>query len=205
MGIGRLTLLCITLAAVAGCSSEAPAPLLENLAPADWADAAGRFRSPTGEEIGHVVLTDGPNGVLLRVDLKELTPGWHAIHLHQTGDCSDGLAGFKASGSHIDPDDRSHGLLNSDGAERADLPNLYAGADGRATAEFFQSGVALYPSEESAAENGPYPLLDDDGFALIIHESHDNHMDQPIGNAGGRVACAALGGPADGEQTSLKD
>lgn len=179
---------------LAACAREEPAapPLLDALAPAGGADAAGVFVSPSGEEIGHLVLKEGPRGVLMRVDLEGLSEGWHGVHLHQTADCSDGADGFKASGGHLNPDNVAHGLLNPDGAHRADLPNIYAGADGRATAEMYRAGVALKPSEQSAVENGPFPLLDDDGFAVIVHEMADDHQTQPIGGAGGRVACAAI-------------
>lgn len=194
MEIGRLTLYLAILTALAGCQNEKTEPLLSDLSTPGGTDAAGVFVAAGGGEIGHATLKEAPTGVLLRVDLEGLSPGWHAIHLHQVADCSDGAAGFKASGGHVDPDNRAHGLLNPDGPERADLPNIYAGADGRATAEIFRAGVALYPSEASAAEDGPYPLLDDDGFAIIVHQNPDNHVDQPIGGAGARVACAAIGG-----------
>lgn len=170
-------------------------PMLEPLAPAGQADAAAAFVGPNGEEMGYAVFTDAPGaGVLIRLDLKDVSQGWHSVHLHQTADCSDGADGFLASGGHIDPDAREHGLLNSNGPERADLPNIYAGADGRATAEMFNSLIALYPTEEAAAEAGPYPLLDEDGFSVIIHAGPDDHRTQPIGGAGARVACAAVSG-----------
>ena len=169
-------------------------PMLEPLAPAAWADAAAGFVAPDGSANGYVVLTNAPGaGVLMRVDLKGLSQGWHGIHLHNIGDCSDGGNGFKASGGHVDPDQREHGLLNPAGAERADIPNIYAGADGRATAEIFNATVALYASEESAAAAGPHPLMDEDGFAIVVHENADDHETQPIGGAGARVACAAVG------------
>ena len=184
----------LALAACGGGEDAAPRAMLAELAPADWADAAGKLNGTDGEDRGSVVFTNGPQGVLMRVDMSGLSEGWHAIHLHQAADCSDGEAGFKASGGHINPDANKHGLLNPEGHERADLPNIYAGADGRATAEIYRAGVALYASEEAAAENGPYPLMDDDGFAVIVHENPDNHMTQPIGGAGARVACAAIKG-----------
>ena len=71
-------------------------------------------------------------------------------------------------------------------------PNIYAGADGRATAEIFNSTIGLFPSEAAAAESGPHPLIDEDGFAMIIHVNPDDHITQPIGGAGSRVACAAI-------------
>lgn len=157
----------------------------------DWADASGDFINADGEKTGSIAFKNTPNGgVLIRIDLSDLTQGWHGVHLHQVGDCSDGAAGFKASGSHVDPENKEHGLLNPAGPEPADLPNLYAGADGRVNAEIYAGGVILHPglSGESVV------LIDDDGFAVIVHENPDDHMTQPIGGAGARVACAAIAG-----------
>ena len=36
------------------------------------------------------------------------------------------------------------------------------------------------------------PLLDEDGSAVIIHENPDAHLTQPIGGAGGRIACGII-------------
>lgn len=169
-------------------------PMVEPLAPDGWADAAGGFVDRNNRAVGYVALSESPagQGVLMRVHLAGLTPGWHGIHLHQVGTCADYEDGFKASGGHVDPDEREHGLANADGPERADLPNIYAGSDGRATVEIFNSGVALRASEAAAANIGPHPLLDADGFAVVVHENPDDHVTQPIGGAGARVACAAI-------------
>ena len=173
-------------------------PMLESLAPADRVDAAAVFVDRNGAEAGYAVITEAPgNGVIFRFDLKDIPQGWHAIHLHQVGDCSDGADGFLASAGHVDPDQNAHGLLNPQGPERADMPNIYAGADGRATAEIFNDKVSLYPSEAGAAEFGPFPLIDEDGFAIVLHEGADDHISQPIGGAGARIACAAIGSQKD--------
>ncbi len=166
--------------------------MAEPLAPDGWADAAAGFVDRDNGPTGYVAIAHSPTGgILMRVDLAGLSQGWHGIHLHQVADCSDHADGFKASGGHVDPDDREHGLLNPDGPERADLPNVYAGADGRATAEIFNGEVALFASEAAAAA-GAHPLIDDDGFAIIVHENADDHESQPIGGAAARVACAAI-------------
>ena len=173
---------------------DAPS-LIANLAPAAGVTSAAKFSNPAGDPIGNVVVTGGPNGVLIRVDVTGLSQGWHGIHLHQTGTCADGPAGFKASGGHINPDQNAHGLVNPDGYERADTPNIYAGADGRATAEIFVATLRVNALEENAASVGPGGiLLDDDGFAIIIHANPDDHASQPIGGAGARLACAGFKG-----------
>ncbi|WDI31263.1 superoxide dismutase family protein [Hyphococcus flavus] len=156
------------------------APLAEQ----GWADAEAVFSSVDGAEKGRALFKNAPGlGVMIRVSVSGLTQGWHAIHLHQVADCSDGAEGFKASGGHINPDNAEHGLLNPKGYEAADMPNIYAGADGSATAEVFNPRITL------TGDNG---VIDADGFAVIVHESPDDHMTQPIGGAGARVACAAV-------------
>lgn len=159
---------------------------------ATWTDARGEFIGPNGEAMGTVEFRDGLGGVVMRLDMTGLAPGWHGIHLHVTGDCSDGAAGFKASGGHINPDNVEHGLLNPNGAHRADIPNILADENGNVRTEIFRSGVHLRPSEEAAAVNGPFPLFDDDGFAVVVHANPDDHISQPIGGSGDRVACAAF-------------
>ncbi len=173
----------------AGEPAQTSAPP-SSLAPADWADAAVLFISPQGAPNGAAMFKDTPHGVLMRIELTGLTPGWHGVHLHQAGDCSDGAAGFKASGGHIDPEDNAHGLLNPAGPEAADMANVFAGADGRAVAEIFNSAVFFKPR----ADNTKPGLADADGFAIIVHENADDHMTQPIGGAGARVACTAVRG-----------
>lgn len=159
-----------------------------------WTDARADFAGPAGEVMGSVEFRDGLGGVVMRLEMTGLSPGWHGIHLHESGDCSDGAAGFKASGGHINPDHVEHGLLNPAGAHRADIPNILADQAGAVKTEIFRAGVHLKPSEEAAAVNGPFPLLDDDGFAVVVHSGPDDHLSQPIGGSGERVACAALKG-----------
>lgn len=169
-------------------NSREPVPV----APSDWADAAADIVDPAGEKIGEAMFADASGGVLMRVRVSGLAPGWHGIHFHMVGDCSDGADGFKKSGGHVDPENQEHGLENPAGSERGDLPNLFVGSDGDATAEFFRAGINLGSSDQGAPATGPFPLLDEDGFAAVIHVNADDHMTQPIGGAGDRIACAAV-------------
>jgi Cu-Zn family superoxide dismutase len=138
-----------------------------------------------GQRLGTATLTQAPTGVLMRVELGRgaLTPGWHGLHFHGVGDCSDN-EGFMKSGSHAGMVAGGHGLLNPLGPEAGDLPNIYAGPDGSAGAEVFTEAVSL--------AQGDRALMDADGSALIIHANPDDHFSQPIGGAGKRVACAAV-------------
>lgn len=140
----------------------------------------------TGDTIGVATLTGAPTGVLIRIEINEggLEPGWHGMHLHSVGDCSD-VGKFKLSKGHINFDGKEHGLLNENGPDNADLPNIHADATGAAHAEVFTTLVDL---------EGDRGLLDEDGSALVIHANPDDFVTQPIGSAGGRVACSVIGG-----------
>jgi Cu-Zn family superoxide dismutase len=117
------------------------------------------------------------------LDPGTLSPGWHGMHLHAAGDCGD-IEAFKNAQSHVAHGGEMHGLLNPAGPEAGDLPNLWVAADGSAHAEIASLLVTL--------TGEPVGLLDADGSALVIHESEDDHMSQPIGNSGGRKVCAVL-------------
>ncbi|NWG72364.1 MAG: superoxide dismutase family protein [Parvularculaceae bacterium] len=184
----RTLIAAILAAALAACSGgrsdpAEKAPEGGPLAPEGWADASADFIDNAGATVGEAKVKTAPAGVLFRLDVRGLARGWHGIHFHQVADCSDGPAGFKKSGAHVDPGAREHGLLHEAGPEEGDLPNIYAGADGRVRAEIFRAGARL---------DGEGGLRDADGFAVIIHANEDDQATQPIGGAGDRVACAAV-------------
>lgn len=135
---------------------------------------------------GTVRLWQAPQGVVLRVELTGAAPGWHAIHFHEKGDCSD--SGFKAAGAHMNRAvaKRPHGLFNPQGPDFGDLPNVFVGADGSGRAEAYTPLVSL------RGEGGLPALLDADGSALVAHTNSDDHSTQPIGGAGDRIACGVI-------------
>ena len=152
--------------------------------PAAAADmAAAELVNTDGKAIGQVTFEQAPGGVLLFVKVTGLPPGPHGIHLHSVGRCA---PDFKAAKGHINPDKRAHGLRNPDGPDNGDLPNLYVAADGTGAAEFYTTLVSVADGKRAPA------LLDADGSAVIIHANPDDHMTQPIGGAGGRIACGVV-------------
>ncbi|MFD1703543.1 superoxide dismutase family protein [Methylopila henanensis] len=134
-----------------------------------------------GKRIGEVTLTGSPHGVLIDLEIAagSLPAGKRGMHFHENADCSD-AGEYKKSGSHAGHGEGKHGLLNPNGPEPGDLPNLIVLPDGSAQAALFTSLIKL---DELKADNGS---------ALVIHAEKDDHTSQPIGNAGARVACAAI-------------
>lgn len=163
----RATAFAIATALVAGSATAQTAPVTAEL------------KNSQGQAVGSVTFTEAPKGVLLRIEAKGLSAGWHGLHLHAKGDCS--KSDFTSAGPHVHGDAAAvHGLLNPKANEPGDLPNIHAGADGAAAAEVFTTLVTLKG------------LRDADGSAVIVHLNADDHMTQPIGNAGARVACAVV-------------
>lgn len=166
----------------------------------DIAQAAPRtvwVVGPGGQAIGQATFSGGPNGTLIRLEFPEraLPPGWHGLHLHERGDCSDFGQGFQAAGGHLGAGRRiAHGLLSENGPEAGDLPSIFAPPVGPFAAEVFAPYTTLSADRVPANANRRerLPLLDGDGAALIIHMSRDDQSTQPVGGAGERIACAAL-------------
>ena len=174
------------LAALALALALAAAPALAAPAPAAGAMAHVTFKAGDGSDRGMAMLTDAPTGVMLRLELKGLPPGWHGIHFHAKGDCSDNAAGFLASGAHIHAMEHPHGLMNPNGPDMGDLPNVYAAADGTVHAEVFSTLVSMNGA------GGRSALADADGSAIVVHANADDGATQPIGGAGPRIACAVV-------------
>ena len=154
-------------------------------APALAASSTADIKGAAGATIGLASFQDGPAGVVIHLEARGLTPGWHAVHLHEKGDCSD--AAFTAAGGHINHAPKTpHGLLNPGGPDMGDLPNIYAAADGSVFAELYSPFVSV------AGAGGRPGLVDADGSALVIHANKDDYLTQPIGGAGPRVACGVV-------------
>lgn len=155
--------------------------------------ASASFIGEGGAHLGAATLVEGPKGVLIKLELKGLAPGWHAIHVHETGDCSD--RSFAHAGGHVKQAHGDHhhhhgaklvtGLLIENSNDAGALPNVYAGADGRVMAELYSTYVSL------TRASGRTWLLDTDGASLVIHEQPEDHL-STVSTAGKRVACAVI-------------
>lgn len=165
-----------TASAQTAAPNPAPAP---SAPPAPYATAA--LMTGTGADAGTVTAYRGPTGILMKVEGKGWPQGWHGVHLHAVGTCEG--PGFTSAGAHVnhaDADKRPHGLLNtSGGPDLGDLQNVFAGADGAAHAEVYA------PTTE-------VDLLAGEGISFLVHANRDDHVSQPIGGAGDRIACGVF-------------
>jgi Cu-Zn family superoxide dismutase len=173
MHLKTAAILALTLGVSAAAIAQAP----------DVATLSAPIVGNQGQSIGTANFQGSAHRTVVRIALQPgaLSPGWHGIHFHAVGDCAD-AAKFEASKAHVNHAQKKHGLLNADGPDDGDLPNVFAAADGSVNAEV--SSPTLL--------KGANGLQDADGSALIIHASADDHLSQPIGGAGARVGCAVI-------------
>ena len=151
---------------------------------AQKAKAIARLAGLDGKPRGTATFEALNRGVLITFDLYGLPPGAHGIHLHMSGNCN-AKTGFTAAGPILTlvPGKR-HGYLAEGGPLAGDLPNQFAGADGRLRASVETGSFSL--------GNGKRSIFDRDGVAVIVDQRADDYRTQPLGNAGDRIACGVV-------------
>lgn len=122
---------------------------------------------------------------------SKLSPGRHAIHIHETGSCEP----FSAAKGHYDgnvdpqinPDANVSPGLGNHPYHLGDLPNLSVNEDRRGSLYTVTSRVTL--------SEGLTSLFDKDGSAFIIHELEDKYLPEPSTKdapGGSRIACGVI-------------
>ncbi|MCH9659349.1 MAG: superoxide dismutase family protein [Bacteroidetes bacterium] len=134
------------------------------------------------EATGEVYFAEVEGTVTMEATLKGLTPGTHAIHIHEKADCSS--ADGKSSGGHWNPTFKPHGAWGADsGYHKGDIGNFEAGADGTGRVQFSTDQWCIGCGDDTK------DIL---GKAIIVHQGTDDLTSQPSGAAGARVSCGGI-------------
>ena len=130
---------------------------------------------------GTAKFTQTGKNVELDLNVYKLTPGIHAVHLHEKGDCS--AADASSAGGHWNPTTEAHGKWGHNEFHKGDIGNLNADKDGTARLVFKTDKWCIGCTDESKNIVGK---------SLVIHAAADDFKTQPTGNAGGRVGCVEI-------------
>jgi Cu-Zn family superoxide dismutase len=146
--------------------------------------ASARLIDANGKSAGEAHLRGAPHGVLIELKATGLTPGPHAVLIHENGAC-DPKTGFASAGAVLDFGlGRPHGYFAKGGPKPGDLPLQFAGSDGVLHASFYSTAISLGDGKRS--------IFGRDGASLIVHAASDDYQSQPDGRAGARLVCGTI-------------
>jgi superoxide dismutase, Cu-Zn family len=113
------------------------------------------IKNVQGQSVGTATLTTAAKGVKITIDIKNLPPGEHSLHIHQVAKCEP--PDFKSAGPHFG------GGHAHEGMPAGDIPDfaLIVAADGTAHVSTIAPNVTLGADANSVFSNG--------GTAIIIH------------------------------------
>ncbi|HME33028.1 MAG TPA: superoxide dismutase family protein [Terriglobales bacterium] len=159
-------------------------------ASAGWAQAKPvtkktvELKDARGNSVGTATIVTKGQGVEVKLDLKALPPGEHAVHFHQNPKCDP--PDFKSAGGHFNPTNKQHGFDNPNGHHAGDMPNFTVKENGTAKVTVKDADVVLGNGGEANS------LFANGGTSIMIHAKADDMKTDPSGNSGDRIACGAI-------------
>ena len=118
-------------------------------------------------------------------DPEILTPGLHAVHIHEKADCH---GEFKCAGGHFDPGPAGNSDPDVNHPFHAgDLPNIRVDEHGKGQLHCLTTRVTL--------SEGPLCILSGEGTSLMVHGNPDPYKGGEHGSGisgGPRIACGII-------------
>lgn len=174
MGLARIWIGCLLLAGAVVTARGQSAPR----------EIKVRLVNNYGQDAGVATFKTVKKGVRVKLELKNLRFGIHAIHIHQYPVCD--RPDFEGAGAHFNPSGKEHGFLNPMGHHNGDFPGgISIGEDHTGEASFVLQSISLDPS-------APDSLFRNGGTSIVIHAKEDDQKSDPSGDSGNRIACGVI-------------
>lgn len=132
-----------------------------------------------GDNLGYIKIKEAHNGLVIQARLQNVPAGWHGFHVNELVSCA---VSFKAAKSRYNPQQVSFGIDHGDQRHGSDLSSIYAGENGKVSADTFNTLLTL--------ASGPTTLKDADGSSFIVHSKADSYWQNA--GVGGRIACGMI-------------
>ncbi|MGR3811971.1 superoxide dismutase family protein [Jiulongibacter sp. NS-SX5] len=144
--------------------------------------AVADIEGKSGSDIsGTVAFTETEGVVKMDVNIIGLGKGKHAIHIHETGDCS--AVDGKSADGHWNPTDEDHGKWGGSSHHVGDIGNLESPGDSMTVMTLTTDAWCL------SCDDPEKNILNK---AIIIHKGEDDFSSQPSGAAGARIGCGVI-------------
>ena len=130
--------------------------------------------------IGTAVFTQNGDQITLTIEIQNASPGMHAVHIHEKGDCSS--SDGKSAGGHWNPTGVAHGKWGEGEFHLGDIGNISVGEDGTGSIEL----------TTDLWEIGTGSDVDVVSRGIIVHAGADDFTSQPSGAAGARIGCGVI-------------
>ena len=135
-----------------------------------------------GQKVGIATIHRADGGIRIDIQVSQLPPGTHGIHVHSVGKC-EGPA-FSSAGAHLNPTSKKHGKDNPEGPHAGDLLNIEVQVSGVGKASLMDSNITL--------GDGPNSLFHEGGTAIVIHERQTTIKPTPQATLGRESPAASL-------------
>jgi superoxide dismutase, Cu-Zn family len=167
----------ICAASLLACLAS-PALAQENHAHAATKPVVVEIHNSQNDLVGTATLSSVPDGVRIKLDIKNLPPGQHSMHIHQVAKCD--APDFKTAGPHFNSAGHAH-----EGQMSGDIPNFFliVSADHTAHVTVTAPNVTMGDDDTSVFSNG--------GTALVIHAAEGGAPGTPA-----RIACGVIKKPS---------
>jgi len=151
-----------------------------------------------GSPVGSLLLVERPSSEDLKVvdvflTAKNLSPGPHAVHIHEVGSCTP----CSAAGSHLDlgPFGNNTLVMDNHPYHSGDLVNINIGPRGNGLLITSTNRIALSPDSADRPASRPLSIFDPNGASVVIHAMPDAYCPNPSDPncaGGARAACGVI-------------